>query len=132
MLATGFSDSLVEPRPPVSFDVVYHPDGEDNSGNGAYINVTHEVGTIEDGSQVKVVDDEGNSIAWEDVWTGGEVVGPAGEYAHIDGEGSDDALVPICEAGQHYRLVIEYEDGSSRTLLDYVIPSEPDTVSPNC
>ncbi|WP_305037583.1 type IV pilin [Haloferax sp. KTX1] len=131
-MVMGFEDVLTEPQPQVSFDVDYHPDGPGNGANGAYINITHEFGSIEDGSQVFVVDDAGNRIAWEDVWTGGETVGPAGEYAHIDGSGSDSALRPICEAGQHYRVVIEREGGSSSVLVDYEIPTEPTATNAAC
>ncbi|ELZ78526.1 flagellin N-terminal-like domain-containing protein [Haloferax larsenii JCM 13917] len=132
LMVTGFGDTLREPRPHVAFDVAYHPDGEGNSGNGAYINISHDRGSFEDGDSVFVVDDSGNRLAWEDVWTGGPQVGPAGEYAHIDGEGSDSVLNPICTAGQHYRVIIEYEDGSSQILVDYEIPSDPTSTSSNC
>ncbi|RDZ34688.1 MULTISPECIES: type IV pilin [Haloferax] len=132
MMVMGFEDVLSEPQPQVSFDVDYHPDGVDNGANGAYINITHEFGSIEDGSQVFVVDDANNRIAWEDVWTGDEEVGPAGEYAHIDGAGSDSALRPICEAGQRYRVVIEHEGGSSSVLVDYEIPTEPTATNAAC
>ncbi|WP_049967813.1 type IV pilin [Haloferax prahovense] len=132
VMVMGFEDVLSEPQPQVSFDVDYHPDGPDNGANGAYINITHEFGSLEDGSRVFVVDDANNRIAWEDVWTGGETVGPAGEYAHIDGAGSDSALKPICEAGQRYRVVIEHEDGSSSILVDYEISTEPTSKSAAC
>lgn len=124
-MVLGFQDELVEPQPQVAFDVDYHPDGEGNNGNGAYLNVTHEFGSLEDGSEVFIVDGDGNRIAWEGVWTGGPVVGPAGEYAHIDGVASDDVLNRICEAGQVYRVVVEHEGGASSTLVSYEIPTEP-------
>ncbi|KTG27537.1 type IV pilin [Haloferax profundi] len=132
VMVMGFEDSLVEPQPQLSFDVAYHPAGEGNGANGAYINVIHEFGSLEDGSHVFVSDESGNRVAWEDIWTGGPVVGPAGEYAHIDGAGTDDALDPICEAGQTYRVVIEHDDGSSSTLVDYEIPTDPSSTSSEC
>ncbi|KAB1193839.1 type IV pilin [Haloferax sp. MBLA0076] len=132
VMVMGFEDSLVEPQPQLSFDVAYHPAGEGNGANGAYINLTHEFGSIEDGNQVFVIDGSGNRIAWEDIWTGGPVVGPAGEYAHIDGAGSDDVLDPICEAGQTYRVVVEHDDGSSSTLTTYEIPTDPSSTSSDC
>ena len=119
----GLGDTLDAPAPQASFSFEYHADGAGNGGNGAYVNVTHEAGDIGDGSNVYVVDGDGNAIAWRDVWTGGPTVS-SGEYAHIDGVGSDDALNRICEAGQTYRVV--YRGGGSDAVLEaFTVPTDP-------
>lgn len=65
-IAFGFQDFLVEPGPQVAFDTEYHADGEGNGANGAFV-VSHEAGSVADGSEVFVRDDVGNEIAWEAV-----------------------------------------------------------------
>jgi hypothetical protein len=80
-LAFGLTDALREPAPMASFDVEYVPDGAGNASNGAYLNVSHEGGTVADGSTVSVRDDAGNEVAWGDIWTGDATVAPGG-YVH--------------------------------------------------
>ena len=116
-------DTLDAPAPQASFSFEYHADGAGNGDNGAYLVVTHEAGDIGDGSNVYVVDGDGDAIAWEDVWLGDETVS-AGGRAHIDGKGMDETLDPICEAGQTYRVVYR-GDGSDAVLEEFTVPTEP-------
>ena len=130
-IALGFSGVLEPPAPQASFSIEYHADGASNNGNGAYLNVTHEAGDIGDGSSIFIVDDAGNAVAWRDVWTGGPVV-EAGEYAHIDGVGSDGELEPVCEAGQTYRVVFRTGGQSDAVLREFTVPTDPTTLAAGC
>ena len=123
-IVLGFGDALESPAPQASFSVAYHADGAGNDGDGAYHNVTHEAGDICDGSRVFVVDDAGNAAAWHEVWIGGHVV-EAGEYAHIDGVGSDSALERVCGVGQTYRVVFRTGGGTDAVLEEFTVPTEP-------
>jgi len=131
-LAFGFTDELAAPAPNGGFTADYVPSGENNDGNGPYVNVTHLAGPSVDGDDVVVRDGAGNEVAWEDVWTGGSTV-EGGEYVHLDGVGSDGALRPICDEGDAYRIVVADDDGE-RLLYEWTAPSSPDAgaVSSEC
>jgi flagellin-like protein len=130
-LAFGFTDALREPAPMASFDVDYVPDGAGNAPNGAYVNISHEAGSVADGSRVYVRDDAGNEVAWKDIWTGDATVAPGG-YVHVDGRLSDGALRSVCEAGQTYYVVVERADGSSAILREVTVPSDPAVTNSDC
>ncbi len=122
-LALGFDDQLSAPSPYAAFEADWDPAGTGNGGV-PYVNVTHTNGEVAEGSDLYVVDDEGNRVAWETVWTGGETV-EATEYVHIDGKGSDCALVEPRE-GTTYRLV--HESGDTEQVLEtYTVPTAPDS-----
>jgi len=132
-LALGFGDELSDPAPSGGFDTAYTATGEDNDGNGPYVTITHQGGPTADADDIVIKDEAGNQVTWSDVWTGGPVV-RAGEYVHIDGVGSDDALQPICEAGDTYRIVVLNDAGNELTMYEWTAPSDPDpsAVSSEC
>ncbi|WP_240550475.1 type IV pilin [Halomicrobium salinisoli] len=121
--ALGFGDELREPAPTGSVAVEYVPSGEDNTDNRPYVTITYQSGDTADGDDIYVVDGDGNSVAWSDVWTGGPEVS-AGEYIHVDGNQSDGALNDLCAAGQTYRVVFR-DGGRSTTVLDWTVPRDP-------
>jgi flagellin-like protein len=120
-LALGFDDALVEPQPERSFETTYHASGDGNGGV-AYLNVTMRHGEIGDGETVYVVDDDGDRVAWADVWTAGATFA-TGEYVHIDGQGSDGALDCIRE-GTTYRVVVSADD-TEYVALEHEVTSPP-------
>jgi hypothetical protein len=127
-MALGFDEKLSDPAPQVSLTVSeYDPDGVGNDGK-PYLKIHHRAGDIADGTEVFVVDDNGNRVAWADVWTAGPKVGP-GSYAHIDGCGSDGALNRITEEGQVYRIVFESQSGETLSIREVTVPSPPDPKS---
>jgi len=123
-IALGFDDELQEPAPSGGFDQAYTPTGEDNTDNRPYVVLTHEVGRTVDAENIVIKDESGNSIRWNDVWTGGPEV-KAGEYVHIDGFDSDSVLDPICEAGDTYRIVLKSDDGETLIVNEWEAPTDP-------
>jgi flagellin-like protein len=124
-MVLGFADDLPTPGPQVALTVAeYDPEGAGNDGK-PYLELHHQAGDIADGTKVFVVDEDGNRVAWADVWTTGPTVGP-GSYAHIDGCGSDGALNRITEEGQTYRIIFEAADGTSLSIREVAVPSPPD------
>ncbi|MFB6210997.1 MAG: type IV pilin N-terminal domain-containing protein [Halobacteriales archaeon] len=124
-LAMGFGTELQSPAPTGKFDPEYVASGEDNTDNRPYVTITHEIGRTADADNILIKDDAGNTIAWDEVWTGGPKV-YAGEYVHIDGFGSDGALEPICEEGQTYWIIFRNEDGKTLLVNKWSAPSDPD------
>lgn len=122
-LAVGFEGELQEPAPSGGFDREYAPSGEGNTDNRPYVVITHEVGRTVDADNVLIKDDAGNSIYWDDVWTGGPKV-HAGEYVHIDGFASDAVLEPICE-GRTYWVILQNEDGDSLVVNKWTASTPP-------
>jgi len=111
-----------DPAPQYRHQTDYVADGAGNTADRPYVNVTLTGGRIEPGEDFYIVDGDGNAVRWDQVWT---TAGPltAGDYAHIDGFGSDSALNPACE-GEVYRMVHRPGDGESATLLTVEIPTE--------
>lgn len=107
-------ESPPEPTPQYGYSTEYHADGEGNTNDRPYVVLTLEGGEIEVGEHFYIVDGSGNEVRWDAVWT---TAGPltAGDYAHVDGYGSDSALNPACE-GETYRFIHRPGDGESATL----------------
>jgi hypothetical protein len=105
-----------DPTPQYSYGTECHADGEGNTNDRPYVILTLEGGQIEVGEHFYIVDGDGNEVRWDAVWT---TAGPltAGDYAHVDGYGSDDALNPACE-GEVYRFVHRPGDGESAVLAE--------------
>ena len=101
-LAFGI-DMPSDPHPQYSYRTAYVADGEGNTNDRPFVNLTLSGGRIEVGEDFYIVDSDGNEVRWDAVWT---TSGPltAGDHAHIDGYGSDDALNRACE-GEVYRFV---------------------------
>ncbi|MFA1610245.1 type IV pilin [Halobellus rubicundus] len=110
-----------EPTPQYRHQTEYVADGAGNTDDRPYVNITLTGGRIEPGEDFCVVDGDGNAVRWDQVWT---TDGPltAGDYAHIDGYGSDGALNHACE-GEVYRMVHRPDDGQSATILEVEIDS---------
>jgi len=108
-----------EPSPQYRYQTEHVADGAGNTDSRPYVNITLTGGQIEPGEDFYVVDSDGNAVRWDTVWT---TAGPltAGDYAHIDGFGSDSALNPACE-GEIYRMVHRPEDGQSSILIEVEI-----------
>lgn len=123
-LGLGFTDRLRSPAPQGAYSTEYHPEGEDNSGY-PYFELTYEAGPTSDASNIYIRDESGNEVAWEDVWTAGEVV-ETGEHIHIDGYLSDGALDHVCEAGQEYLVIVRDDDGRTLMMMGFEVPTEPD------
>ena len=112
-----------EPAPQYSYETEYVADGADNTDNRPYVIVRLTGGEIEPGKDFYIVDSDGNSVRWDEVWT---TSGPltAGDYAHIDGRGSSDGeLNRACE-GESYRMVHRPDEGHSSTLIEVEITEE--------
>ncbi len=122
-VALGFESELREPPPSGTFETDYVPSGEDNTDHRPYVTITYRSGETADATNIYIVDEDGNSVTWRDVWTGGPEV-RAGEYVHVDGNQSDGALNDLCAAGQAYRVVYR-EDGQSNLALEWTAPSDP-------
>jgi hypothetical protein len=92
-----------DPTPQYSYGTEYHADGAGNMNDRPYVVLTLEGGKIEVGEKFYVVDGDGNEVRWDAAWT---TAGPltAGDYAHIDGYGSDAALNLACE-GETFRFI---------------------------
>jgi flagellin-like protein len=123
-IALGFQDQLPEPSPASGFDRSYDATGEGNTDDRPFVVFTHIAGESADADNIRIQDEDGNSIYWDDVWTGGPVVEP-GETVHIDGFGSDVVLNPICEAGQTYWVVWERDDGGTVAVQKWTVPRDP-------
>jgi len=100
--ALGFQ-MPADPHPHYSYQTEYVADGEGNTNDRPFVTLTLSGGRIEIGEDFYIVDGDGNEVRWDAVWT---TSGPltAGDYAHIDGYGSDAALNPACE-DEVYRFV---------------------------
>lgn len=114
-LAVGI-DSPNDPSPQYGYETDHVADGSGNTDDRPYVTITLTQGRIEPGEDFYVVDSDGNLIRWDQVWT---TSGPltAGDYAHIDGYGSDSALNPACE-GEVYRLVHRPDDSQGSVLIE--------------
>lgn len=123
-VAIGFEDDLRDPVPSGDFEQAYQPTGEGNTDDRPYVVITHQIGRTVDGDKIVIRDESGNSIRWNDVWTGGPEV-KAGEYIHIDGFDSDSVLDPICEAGDTYTIILERDQGDSYVVNEWVAPEDP-------
>lgn len=108
-----------DPTPQYSYSTEFHADGDGNTNDRPYVLLTLEGGEIEVGENFYIVDGDGNEVRWDAVWT---TSGPltAGDYAHVDGFGSDAALNPACE-GETYRFVHRPGDGESAVLAEIEI-----------
>ena len=108
-----------DPPPQYRHQTTYIADGAGNTNDRPYVNITLSGGRIEPGEDFYIVDGDGNTVRWDAVWT---TSGPltAGDYAHIDGFGSDSALNPACE-GEVYRMVHRPGDGDSTVLIEVEI-----------
>ncbi|MFB6255884.1 MAG: type IV pilin [Haloplanus sp.] len=108
-----------DPTPQYGYSTAFHADGDGNTNHRPYVVLTLEGGEIEVGKNFYIVDSDGNEVRWDAVWT---TSGPleAGDYAHLDGFGSDSALNPACE-GETYRFVHRPGDGESAVLAEIAI-----------
>jgi flagellin-like protein len=120
-----FEDRLQEPVPVGDFEQEYVPSGEDNTNDRPYITIRNTVGQTIDANNVLILDDSGNSVTWDEVWTGGPEV-KANEFVHIDGFESDGELDPICKAGDSYRIILKRDDGSTAIINEWTAPKPPD------
>jgi hypothetical protein len=123
-MAMGFEGKLSEPAPTGAFDQDYTASGQGNTNDRPYVLITHQVGRTVDAENIVIRDESGNSIQWNDVWTGGAEV-KAGEYVHIDGFASDSVLDPICEEGQRYFVIVQNDEGESLMINEWTVPSDP-------
>jgi len=126
--AVGFESELQGAAPNGGFEQEFVPTGQDNTNNRPYVVITHEVGRTVDASNIVIKDESGNTVTWENVWTGGPEV-RAGEYVHIDGFASDSALDPICEKGDTYWVILQDDEGRTLSVNKWVAPSPPDVPS---
>lgn len=126
VMATGFGNTLSQPAPNADFGAEYTPSGQGNGGV-AFVNLTFEIGETMQGSNVYVVDSDGNRERWIDIWMGGPDV-EAGQFVHIDGKGSDCELNHITE-GEVYQVVWTPENGTSAVLTEHEIEKPPDTIT---
>jgi flagellin-like protein len=108
-----------DPPPQYRYQTTYIADGAGNTNDRPYVNITLSGGRIEPGEDFYIVDSDGNTVRWDAVWT---TAGPltAGDYAHIDGYGSDKDLNHACE-GEVYRMVHRPGDGESTVLIEVEI-----------
>ena len=124
-LALGFGDEIATPANHASFETTTDLDGTGNGGV-AYVEIRFRSGWTSEGATVYIRDSDGNRVDWSEVWTGGPTV-EAGEYVHIDGQGSDGALNCLTQ-GETYELVQEGEDGG-RILLSVEVEESPPAAS---
>ena len=103
------SDSL-------AYDTEMVLNGDGNSGK-PFVKIVVTAGRAQFGDDVYVMDNHGNEIQWEDVWTGDPTV-TAGEFVHLDGFGSDSALAAACK-GVTYKIV---RRGQSSSELIISVP----------
>lgn len=123
-IALGFQDQLREPVIVGEFETEYAADGGTNDDDRPFVNITYLGGPTLDGDDIVIEDGSGNSIAWNDVWTGGPRV-YTNEYVHIDGNGTDGALDQICREGQTYTVEV-HRDGSQTLVEEWTAPHDPD------
>lgn len=123
--ATGFEGEFQRAAPNGGFQQDYVPSGQDNTDDRPYTVITHEVGRTVDASNIVIKDESGNTITWENVWTGGPEV-RAGEYVHIDGFDSDGVLDPICEEGDTYWVILQDDEGRTLSVNKWTAPRPPD------
>jgi FlaG/FlaF family flagellin (archaellin) len=121
-LALGF-ETPDEPYPQYGYRTAYAADGEGNTNYRPFVELRLTGGRIEVGTDFYIVDGDGNEVRWDAVWT---TEGPltAGDYAHIDGYGSDSALNHACE-GEVYRFVHRPGDGETMVLATVEIDRPP-------
>lgn len=105
-----------DPTPQYRYQTEYSLDGAGNTNDRPYVVLTLEGGAIEVGEDFYIVDGDGNEVRWDAVWTTSGTL-TAGDYAHIDGFGSDSALNPVCE-GETYRFVHRPGDGDNAVLAE--------------
>jgi flagellin-like protein len=118
-LALGFGGSMGTPAPTFTVESDYQADGAGNTDDRPYLNITHTGGDTVDGTELFVVDGDGNAVAWADIWTGDETI-KASDHVHVDGFGSDSALNPACQ-GTTYKLIHRPDQQSSNVLQDVEI-----------
>jgi len=123
-LALGFEAELREPAPVGGFEQSYVPDGADNTNDRPYIEIRHELGETVDAERIYIKDEAGNTIRWDNVWTGGPEV-RAGEFVHIDGFQSDSVLDPICSEGDTYWVILQDDDGRSLVVNEWTAATDP-------
>lgn len=87
------------------------------------MNLTHISGQVAADESLYVVDDADNRVAWSDVWTVGDTASP-GKPVHIDGRGSDCALVDPTK-GTTYRFVWT-GGGTEQAINSYTVPTAPE------
>lgn len=126
----GFGERLEEPAYNAPFEKEFHETGEGNTNDRPYFNLTNQAGEIIDSEQIVIKDESGNSVTWNDVWSGGTEV-KAGETVRIDGIGSDGALDQPCSAGQTYTIVYKNDDGSNGLVTQYELPRDPNVDNPS-
>ncbi|WP_254841100.1 type IV pilin [Natronomonas marina] len=124
-MAIGFQGKLQDPAPNGGFDQDYQPSGADNTDDRPYVEITHQVGRVVDAENIVIKDESGNTITWNDVWTGGPQV-RAGEYVHLDGFASDGVLDPICEEGDTYWIILKNDEGETLMVNEWTAPTDPD------
>jgi len=123
-MVVGFEDELQEPAPNGAFEQDYIASGEDNTNDRPYVEITHQFGTTASAENIIIKDEGGNTITWNNVWTGGPEV-KASEFVHIDGFGSDSVLQPICEQGDSYWIIWQNDDGDDLVVNKWTAPSDP-------
>lgn len=126
--ALGFDDRLQEPAPVGHFQKEYVASGEGNTDDRPYVKFENQFGDTIDAEDVLIKDESGNTITWNNVWTGGPEV-HAGDYVHLDGFGSDSVIDPLCEHGQTYTIVYQPGDGSTSVVEKWTAPRDPDLPS---
>jgi flagellin-like protein len=121
VMALGI-DMPDDPAPQYSYRTNYVADGSGNTNDRPYVNLTLTGGEIVVGDEFYVTDSDGNQVRWDAIWTTSGPLTP-GDYAHIDGYGSDSALNPACQ-GEVYRFVHDPED-DPRTILAEIRVDKP-------
>lgn len=127
-MAFGSEEQLQEPPPSGAFHQDYVASGADNTNDRPYVEITHQFGETADAENIIIKDEAGNTVTWNDVWTGGSEV-KAGEFVHLDGFGSDSPLQPICEQGDSYWIIWEDDDGDALVVNKWTAPSDPNLPS---
>jgi flagellin-like protein len=124
MMAFGFEDRLRDPAPNGGFEQEYVASGADNTNDRPYVTITHQVGRTVDAENVVIKDEAGNTITWNNIWTGGPKV-KATEYIHLDGFSSDSVLQPICEVGDTYTIILQDDQGRALIVNEWEAPRDP-------
>lgn len=120
----GFEEELASPSPQGGIATEIHPAGEDNGGK-PYFTLTYEGGPTSDATRIVIKDESGNTVTWDQVWTtNGDVT--AGDYIHIDGDGSDGALDHVCEEDQRFYILFEDDGGETLSVTQYEVAVQPD------
>jgi len=127
-MIVGFEDELQDPAPNGAFEQDYSASGADNTNNRPYVEITHQFGKTANAENIIIKDEVGNTITWNNVWTGGPEV-KATEFVHIDGFGSDSVLQPICEQGDGYWIIWKNDNGDELVVSKWTAPSDPNLPS---